>query len=106
MHDAREVLALDESAESDLVVFTDMSLKTPSEWVKGSTFNATITNGSIDVLLRVVNTTTLSAQDAPVGTFSVKGIGGQFDSSSPYTEGYPSYCQEERKILISLLLRK
>ena len=88
LHDAREVLALDESAESDLVVFTDMSLKTPSEWVKGSTFNATITNGSIDVLLRVVNTTTLSAQDAPVGTFSVKGIGGQFDSSSPYTEGY------------------
>jgi len=88
LHSARTVTALDESTESDLVKFTGMTLVDPSQWKKGTTFNATITNGTTQIDLRVVNTTTLAAQDAPTGTFEVTGIGGQFDNSNPFDEGY------------------
>lgn len=86
--DPRVVTALDESTESDLVVLSNMTLKDPNEWQKGKTFNATITDGTNDYTMRVVNVTTLSNSDAPSGAFTIIGLGGQFDSSSPYTEGY------------------
>ncbi|KXK21398.1 MAG: T9SS type A sorting domain-containing protein [Saprospiraceae bacterium] len=84
----RTTTVLGEEEESDLVMLTGMSLKDPGQWKKGSTFNATITNGTNEFTLRVVNTTTLSQIDAPSGSFTVVGIGGQFDSSNPYTDGY------------------
>ena len=97
LHAATQVSDIDESTESDLVLLTGMSLVDPGQWLKGTTFNASITNGTITVVMRVVSTTTLSSQDAPVGTFSVKGLGGQFDPSSPYNEGYqllPRYKED------------
>lgn len=84
----RLISDLGEEDESDLVMMTNMSLKDPNQWKKGTTFNATFTNGSVDIDVRIINTTTAAELDAPVGTYTIIGIGGQFDSSKPYTEGY------------------
>ena len=38
--------------------------------------------------MRIDNDVDLYPTAAPTGAFNVTGIGGQFDSSEPYTEGY------------------
>lgn len=94
---ARLVTELGEDTESDLVLLENYSLKDPSEWKKGTSFNATITNGTNEIVLRVVNTTTLADQDAPNASFNLIGLGGQFDNSNPFTEGYqilPRYAED------------
>lgn len=87
------VTTLDESTENKYVQLLGMSLVDPAQWVGGpgntSSFNVDITSGNGDTLLmRVDNSTSLSLEPAPMGTFSIAGWGGQFDFSSPYNEGY------------------
>lgn len=88
---------LNEDTESSLVTLENVTLKNPSEWIQGSTFNATVTDGTNDFLIRVLNLTTLSSEPAPTGAFNITGIGGQYDPSSPYFEGYqllPRYKED------------
>jgi len=96
----KEVNAFDEQIESDLVKLSGMHLKNPDDWKKGTSFNATVTDGTNDYAIRVVNLTTLSELDAPVGIFDIIGIGGQFDSSSPYTEGYQLLPRSKEDLIL------
>lgn len=98
---ARTVNNVDESTESDLVTLEGMTLKDPSQWNKGNTFNVVITNGTTELEMRVVNTTTLSGEDAPTGTFTVTGLGGQFDTSNPYTQGYQLLPRRKEDLTLS-----
>ncbi len=92
------ITALGEATESDLVRLTGCSLVDPAEWLgDGSSFNVTINCGADDMTMRIDNDVNLSTEPAPEGTFTLRGIGSQFDNSSPYTEGYqifPRYIED------------
>ncbi len=84
-----EVTILDENSESQLVTLKEVTLVNPSEWKgDGSTFNVTVTNGSNTFVLRIHPASGISTISAPDGPFIATGIGSQFDSSSPYFDGY------------------
>lgn len=83
------VTALDETTESELVEIKDLTIVDPSQWTgSGSGFNVDVTDGTNTYQMRVDNDVDLYAQPVPSGAFHLRGIGGQFDSSSPYDSGY------------------
>ncbi len=91
------VTVLDESTESELISITGLSLVDPSQWNTGNSFNVDMTDGTNAYVMRVDSDTDLSDEPAPNGCFDLIGIGGQFDSSSPFTSGYqifPRYTQD------------
>jgi PKD repeat protein len=69
-----------------------------SEWTnEGPGFTVTVTDGTSEFDLRIDADSDIFGTDAPAGVFSVSGIGGQFDSSSPYDDGYqlqPRYLED------------
>lgn len=101
------VTQLGEFTESNLVVFEDAYVINPAQWTNsGSGFNVDITNGTDTIQMRVDADVTLYALPAPLGKFDVCGLGGQFDSSNPYTSGYqllPRYT-EDMKLQLSVAL--
>lgn len=85
----REVLILDESTESILVQLNGVEITDPSQWKgDGSSYNVEVSDGSNVYTLRIDNNSQLSEADAPEGIYDIIGIGGQFDSESPFLEGY------------------
>ncbi|MCB0561616.1 MAG: T9SS type A sorting domain-containing protein [Lewinellaceae bacterium] len=90
--------ALGEATESQLVRLENVSLVDPAMWSPGgSGFTVQVTDGANTFDVRIDNDVDLFNLPAPTGTFSVTGIGGQFDSSSPYDEGYqllPRYMED------------
>lgn len=98
------VLEFSEFIESRLVRLENVELVDPSQWSNsGSGFNVLVTNGQMEFLLRIDNDVDLYGTPPPSGKFTVAGLGTQFDSSNPYTEGYqllPRY-QEDIKLLTS-----
>lgn len=82
------VTTLNESTESQLIKMMNLTLVTPmATFATGST-NVNVTDGVSTFTLRIDNDTDLPGSPAPQGLFNVTGLGGQFDSSSPYTAGY------------------
>jgi hypothetical protein len=92
------VTALDETTESQMVVLECVSLVDPTQWSNdGSGFNADVTNGEETMSLYIPSATDVFGTDAPEGVFNVIGIGNQYDSFSPYDEGYelvPRYLED------------
>ncbi len=83
------VTQLDESTESQLVRIENLSLVNPAQWTNtGTGFNVDVTNGSTVFQMRIVSTSNIFGTPAPTVGFNLTGIGGQFDTSSSYTEGY------------------
>ena len=84
------VAQLSEATESDLTRLLGVHLVDPAQWTgTGSGFNVRVTDGGTDtVTVRIDNDVNLYSLAAPTGTFNVTGLGGQFDSSNPYTSGY------------------
>lgn len=95
------VTELDENTESQLIKILGLSLKNPSEWKgTGESVNITLTDGTKDYQMRIDNDCDLSTKPAPDYKFNLTGIGGQFDSTSPYLDGYqifPRYSQDLEK---------
>lgn len=89
---------LGEDTESQLVTIQNVSLVDPAQWdAGGSGFNVEVTDGVNTTTVRIDNDVDLFNLPAPTGTFNVTGIGGQFDSSSPFDEGYqllPRYMED------------
>lgn len=92
------VAALGEATESQLVRLENVSLVNSSAWGTGvSGFTVQVSNGLDTFDVRIDNDVDLFTLPAPAGTFSVTGIGGQFDSSVPYDDGYqllPRYMED------------
>ncbi len=84
------VTTLSEATESEFITLECVTLTNPSQWNTGpnNTFNVTISTGTEEFTMRVINNTAVSSLEPPTGPFSVTGIGGQFDNSSPFTSGY------------------
>ncbi len=103
---ATVVTALGENTESDLVRMEEFYLADPAQWINtGSGFNVDITNGTDTIEVRIDNDVDLFGQPAPAGFFNITGIGGQYDASSPYDEGYqlfPRYQADIENIAASL----
>ncbi|MFK7755532.1 MAG: lamin tail domain-containing protein [Flavobacteriales bacterium] len=87
-----------EATESDLIRIECVSLVDPADWTNdGGGFNVDVTDGTNTFTMRVDAETSVFGTDVPEGTFTLTGIGGQFDSSSPYDEGYqifPRYIED------------
>jgi len=90
------VTTLDESTESKNVFLHSLNIVDESQWLgDGSSFNVDFTtfNGET-VIVRIDNNTPLANtpfvdifEIAP-SSFTIFGIGGQFDNESPYDSGY------------------
>jgi hypothetical protein len=90
--------SLGEYTESQLITLETMQLVDPAQWLESGSFNVLITNGIDTFEMRIdedlgIENTVMTADIS----FNVTGIGGQFDSSTPYTEGYqiiPRYTED------------
>ncbi len=83
------VTTLDEGTENELVRLSCVKLLTPGDWpADGSNANLDVTTGSDTLVIRIDKETNVDGSPVPNGWFEVSGIGGQFDSSSPFTSGY------------------
>ncbi len=92
-----------ESTESSLIRITNLHLVDPAAWdttgnVAGFTVRAVSSTNPADTIeIRIDNNTNLYLQPVPPQPFNLTGIGGQFDSSNPYTSGYqvsPRYLSD------------
>lgn len=91
------VTALGENTESQLVTIENVSLVNPTDWNDSGSFNVDVTDGTNTFTVRIDSDTDISGMGAPTGTFSITGLGGQFDSSAPHDEGYqllPRYATD------------
>lgn len=79
---------LDETTESELIQLIGFELVDATQWPASGSANVDITNGTDTLTMRIDSDTDIDGSTAPAGTFDVKGLGGQFDFSSPYDEGY------------------
>lgn len=83
------VTELNEDTESHVIKLECVSIIDPSEWSPGgSGFTVTVTDGTNEYDVRIDADVELFNEPAPQGSFDIAGIGGQFDSSSPYDSGY------------------
>lgn len=82
------VTDITEGDQGQLVTLQNFALVNADDWSTNSSFNIEITNGSVVVLMRIDENTDFAGMNEPTGTFDVTGIANQFDSSSPYDEGY------------------
>ncbi len=89
LFDPTVVTELNETTESQLIKIENLTLVDPAEWTNsGSGFNVNVTDGTNTYTMRIDNDVDVYGTSAPTQAFNLTGIGGQFDSSSPYTEGY------------------
>lgn len=95
------VTALDETTESELVTITNLTIVDPASWdVSGAFFNADFTDGTNTYSIRIDNDVDIAGTTPFVlatDVVKITGIGGQFDNSDPYTDGYqllPRYAAD------------
>lgn len=100
LNSAVDISVLDETTESQLVLIDNLSIVELSQWVgDGSSFNVDFTDGSNIYAIRIDNNTDLASTPFFLDTdhCTIKGLGSQFDTESPYAEGYqlmPRYMSD------------
>ena len=83
------VTSLGESTEGEYITFRGARLINASNWPSaGNSGNVDVTTGQDTITLRIDSDSDIDGTTAPTGVFNVTGAGGQYDFSSPYTEGY------------------
>ncbi|MEZ4774362.1 MAG: lamin tail domain-containing protein [Bacteroidia bacterium] len=85
------VTTLDEISENELVTIECLTMVDPSQWPStvGGSVNINMTNGVDTFVVRIDSDVDINGSPAPVGKWlSVTGLGGQFDPSYPYNDGY------------------
>ena len=82
------VTTLDETAESKVITIENLTFVTPITTFPAGSNNVNVTDGVNTFLMRIDSDTDIPGSAAPQVSFSVTGIGSQFDSSSPFDSGY------------------
>ena len=84
------VTVLDETTESQLVKIENVTIVDPAQWGSGTNgFNVVVTDGINQYAMRIDNDVDIfTSEVGPTQAFHLTGIGGQYDSSEPYDEGY------------------
>jgi hypothetical protein len=97
LKDATEVTQLSEATESDLVKFTKVWFvdNTITEWSSG---NSDLTNGTDTFAVRIDSDTKGIVGSMAFDTMNIVGLGGQFDNSAPYDEGYQLFPMDSTYI--------
>ena len=85
--DPEVVTEMGETTEAKLIRIENVSLVDESQW-GSSNFNVDLTDGTNTFQMRIDGDTDIAGMAAPQGTFTVTGIGGQFDNEEPYFQGY------------------
>lgn len=89
LFDPAVVSMLDESTEGEIIRINNLNLVDASQWeADGSSFTAMATDGTNMFAIRVDGDSEVADRPAPLSTFDLIGFGSQFDTSSPYDEGY------------------
>ncbi|GJM32673.1 MAG: hypothetical protein DHS20C18_16740 [Saprospiraceae bacterium] len=89
LFDPTDTDVLDETTESQLVRITGLTIVDPVQWTnEGTGFNVDVTDGTNTYAMRIDGDVNIFGTDPPAGAFNLTGIGGQFDGSSPFDEGY------------------
>ena len=89
LFDATVITEYSEAMESQLVRLENVMLVDANDWTgAGSGFNVDVTDGTNTYVVRIDADVDLYGLAAPTGTFNVTGLGGQFDNSAPFDEGY------------------
>jgi len=106
--DAPQVVStLSENTESQLIKLENVQLVDPSQWNPvGSGFNVDVTNGIFTYSVRIDQDTDLYNSPAPEGVLNISGLGSQFDTATPFTEGYqivPRYTADIESLNISVV---
>ncbi|MEO1409685.1 MAG: T9SS type A sorting domain-containing protein [Bacteroidota bacterium] len=97
------VTELNASTESELIRINNVTIVDDTQWTNsGSGFNVDITDGTNTYSMRIDNDVDLYDKPAPVGVFDVIGIGGQFDNSNPFTEGYQIFPRAQADLFIQM----
>ena len=94
-----EVTVLGEATESQLIQIKNVSLVNPTQWKSGdSDFDIDLTDGTNSFSMRIdENVDIFLQEDPPSGSFTVTGLGRQFDTSEPLDDGYqimPRYLSD------------
>ncbi len=82
------VTALSEATESKYIKLENLTFVTPITTFPTGSNNIDVTDGTTTYTLRIDADTDIPGGAAPQNTFSVFGVCGQYDNSSPYTSGY------------------
>jgi hypothetical protein len=82
------VTTLSEATESKYIKLENLSFVTPITTFPTGSNNIDVTDGTNTFTLRIDADTDIPGGAAPQNTFSVIGVCGQYDNSSPYTAGY------------------
>lgn len=83
------VTALGEETESEIVTIENLTIVDPADWTNsGSGFNVDVTDGVNTYDMRIDNDVDIFGTQPPSQPFNLTGIGGQYDNSLPYTDGY------------------
>lgn len=82
------VTALSEVTESKYIKLENLTFVTPITTFPTGSNNIDVTDGTTTYTLRIDADTDIPGGAAPQNTFSVIGVCGQYDNSSPYTSGY------------------
>ncbi|MBG8552210.1 T9SS type A sorting domain-containing protein [Hymenobacter guriensis] len=89
----RVVTAVGEGEESELIKLTPLMLADASKWPTAATTASGVNVDAKDAAgntfqLRITKASGLYTMPAPTGAFTVTGLGGQFDSATPFDTGY------------------
>ncbi|MDP5168941.1 MAG: lamin tail domain-containing protein [Bacteroidia bacterium] len=83
------VTSFDETTENEYIQLNCVTLVDASLWpLDGANANVEFTNGVDTFTVRIDKETDVDGTPAPVGFINIKGIGSQFDGTSPYNDGY------------------
>lgn len=82
------VTTLDESTESEYIEIEGVRLVDPTSWPNGGSRNVDLLTPAGDTLTMRIDSDVNIDSIAPNCFFTVRGVGSQFDFTSPYTSGY------------------
>jgi hypothetical protein len=83
------VSEMGEETESRIIKLKCVKLIDPAEWTNNFPFFDVMVNyGAGEVQIRIDANTNIWGTDAPLGTFGVTGIGGQYDPGLPLLDSY------------------
>lgn len=93
------VTTLDESTESELITFENVTLVDTADWPTSATSrNVDFVTSGGDTLTMRIDFDAAIFGNTPLGSFDLTGIGAQYDASSPYLEGYQIFPRSNADI--------
>lgn len=92
------ITKFNEEDEGNLVSLENVKILNYSQWLNsGSGFNVDVTNLQDTFTIRIDKDVNIYGKQAPAGTFSVTGLLGQYDKTSPFLDDYqlfPRYVED------------